>query len=231
VDHFQHIYSYHAAEYHRMIAAEDVDGNLRAAIERVTPIAGKRLLDLGTGTGRLPLLLARQAAQMAGLDLHQGMLRENAAQRARNTGHWSLVQGDMRSLPFSSGWADVILAGWAMGHFQAWYASDWADQATRVLSEMRRVARPGGALVIIETLTTGALEPAAPHEGLARYYAWLEGEQGFCRQTIRTDYAFGSVEQAVAQTEFFFGAALAEKIRAHGWARLPEWTGVWSKPL
>ena len=34
---------------------------------------------------------------------------------------------------------------------------------------------------------------------------------------------------AAAQTEFFFGEDLASLIRQNGWARLPEWTGVWSK--
>jgi hypothetical protein len=38
------------------------------------------------------------------------------------------------------------------------------------------------------------------------------------------------VDAAVARTEFFFGPELAEKIRANGWARLPEWTGVWHRP-
>jgi hypothetical protein len=84
-------------------------------------------------------------------------------------------------------------------------------------------------LVIIETLTTGSLTPAPPTGALAEYYGWLEREWGFWRQIIRTDYVFGSVEEAVARTEFFFGVELASAIRANGWARLPEWTGVWSK--
>ncbi len=58
-----------------MIAVEDADGNLPRAIESVTAIDGKRVLDLGTGTGRLPLLFARRAAKMIGLDLHRDMLR------------------------------------------------------------------------------------------------------------------------------------------------------------
>ncbi len=81
----------------------------------------------------------------------------------------------------------------------------------------------------METLTTGSLTPAPPTEGLAEYYAWLEGEWGFTRQSIRTDYQFTSVPEAVERTEFFFGDEMVEKIRANGWARLPEWTGVWSK--
>jgi len=35
------------------------------------------------------------------------------------------------------------------------------------------------------------------------------------------------VDEAVARTEFFFGPELTEKIRSHGWARVPEWTDLW----
>jgi ubiquinone/menaquinone biosynthesis C-methylase UbiE len=108
-------------------------------------------------------------------------------------------------------------------------ADDWQTQIGRVLQEMHRVVAPGGALIIIETLTTGSLTPAPPTVALAEYYAWLESAWNFGRQTIRTDYQFASVEEAASRTEFFFGAELAASIRAHGWAQLPEWTGVWGK--
>lgn len=229
MDHFQHIYTHRAADYHRLIAPEDVDANLLPALEAVAPLRGKRILDLGSGTGRLPLLFSGEAARVVGLDLHWDMLRENRAQRDRVGGEWSLAQGDMRVLPFPSAWADVVTAGWAIGHLRGWFAGEWQTQIGRVLREMHRVAAPGGALVIMETLTTGSLAPAPPTEELAEYYAWLESEWGFARQTIRTDYQFASVDDAVAHTEFFFGGELAAKIRQHGWARLPEWTGVWSK--
>ncbi|MFQ5612008.1 MAG: hypothetical protein ACE5H9_07720 [Anaerolineae bacterium] len=39
------------------------------------------------------------------------------------------------------------------------------------------------------------------------------------------------MDEAVARTEFFFGADLARAIRERGWARLPEWTGVWGRVL
>lgn len=229
MDHFRHIYTYQADDYHRMITPEDHEGNLLLALQQLTPLAGKRILDLGTGTGRLPLLFSDQAAQVIGLDLHEAMLQENQCQRERGSGQWNLVQGDMRALPFLSGWADVVTAGWSIGHLRAWYSEDWQAQIGRVLREMQRLVVPGGALIIIETLTTGSLTPAPPSEGLAEYYAWLESQWGFTRQTIRTDYRFASVEEAANQTEFFFGTDLAAAIRRHGWAQLPEWTGVWSK--
>ena len=146
-------------------------------------------------------------------------------------GAWPLAQADMRFLPFPSGWAEVVLAGWSIGHLRGWYADDWQAQIGSVLREMHRAAGPGGTLVIMETLTTGSLTPAPPSQELAEYYAWLEGEWGFQREAIPTDYQFESVDQAVAYTEFFFGEQLASDIRRNNWSRLPEWTGVWSKKI
>jgi ubiquinone/menaquinone biosynthesis C-methylase UbiE len=229
VDHFQNIYTHHADIYHRMIAAEDVDSSLLPALERVTPLAGKCILDLGSGTGRLPLLLHHQAAQVVGLDYTLGMLREQQVQRQRVGGEWDLLQGDLRQLPFTAEWADLVTAGWAIGHFQSWYEADWQSQVDRAIEEMLRVLVPGGALVIIETLTTGSLTPSPPSKGLARYYAWLETHWGFTRQEIATDYQFADLAEAIEMAGFFFGASLAEKVRANHWVRLPEWTGVWGK--
>jgi ubiquinone/menaquinone biosynthesis C-methylase UbiE len=229
MEHFQLIYTSRAAEYQAMIAAEDAEGQLLSALEAIGPLGGQRVLDLGTGTGRLPQLLADQAGQIVALDLHRAMLRENAAQRERAGAGWHLVQADMGQVPVEAGWADVVTAGWAIGHLRGWYPETWREKIRQVLEEMHRAAMPGGMLVIMETLTTGSLTPAPPTGELAEYYTWLEREWGFWRQTIRTDYVFASVEEAVTRTEFFFGPDLAGAIRTNGWARLPEWTGVWSK--
>jgi hypothetical protein len=122
-----------------------------------------------------------------------------------------------------------LTAGWALGHFTGWYKEDWLDQADQVLQEMHRVVTPDGAIIILETLTTGSLTPAPPTPGLAQYYRWLEEDWGFTRQEVQTDIQFADVEEAVRQTEFFFGPGLAATIRENGWSRVPEWTGVWGK--
>lgn len=235
MDHFEIIYRQRAADYHRMIAAEDVDGNLPAALHSIGQPHGKRILDLGSGTGRIPLLLGSQAAQLIAIDLQRAMLLENRRQKELNAqnqiaeANWPLVQADMRHIPLVSGWAQLTLAGWAIGHMRSWFQEDWQRQMHLTLAEMLRVTQPGGRLIVIETLGTGSLEPKPPVESLAEYYTWLEQDWGFRRHEIRTDYQFNSVEQALAHTQFFFGSELADKIRANRWRRVPEWTGIWTR--
>lgn len=229
MNHYKHIYTHQAKTYHQMVRFEDVDKNLLPALERVSPLNGKTILDLGTGTGRLPILLHNHNTTTIGLDLHRAMLVQNQIQREKAGGDWELVQGDMHNLPFPNKWADVVTAGWAIGHLRSWFSEQWQVHIGRVLDEMHRLVKPDGVLIIIETLSTGSLTPAPPTAGLAEYYRWLEDEKGFKRQEIQTDYVFPNLDAAVEYMGFFFGAELAETIRQNRWSRVPEWTGVWGK--
>lgn len=231
MDHFRNVYTNKAAAYHALIAAEDADGNLLPALQAITPLAGTRVLDLGSGSGRIPLLLRGLDCHIVASDLHYAMLLEQRQQRSLVNGHWPLVQADGRQTPFASGWADVVTAGWAFGHLVGWYPDAWQQHAGRAIAEMQRTAKPGGTLIIMETLGTGVLQPAPPHAGLAAYYAWLENEHGFVRTTVATDYDFGSLERAVELCSFFFGEEMAERVRTNGWQRVPEFTGVWAKHI
>ncbi|MEJ2759146.1 MAG: class I SAM-dependent methyltransferase [Anaerolineales bacterium] len=224
-DHFIQIYNHHGQAYHELIRYEDVDGNLRPAMEAVTSFRGKAILDLGTGTGRIPLLFPE--TPVTGLDLHLDMLLENQRQQAPDPAR--LVQADMRSLPFGGHSFEIVTSGWALGHFTGWFEEEWETEATKVLNEIHRVVMPGGTKIILETMSTGSLTPAPPNYALAAYYEWLEELWGFNRQVIQTDYLFDDLAQAFRLTRFFFGDELAKKVRKQGWVRLPEWTGLWFK--
>lgn len=228
MDHFKYIYANRAAEYHEMILPEDIDSNLLAVITKIVSLKGCRILDLGSGTGRMPLLLHPLSGKIAALDLNYPMLKEQEIQQSKIQKKWPLVNADMRFLPFPSNWADVIMAGWAIGHLRSWYESDWQYQIGLILREMKRVVVNQGTLIIMETLSTGSLEPKPPTSGLADLYEWFESEWGFAQDQISTDYLFRDIDDAVAKTEFFFGSELSKKIRKFNWVRLPEWTGIWS---
>ena len=46
---------------------------------------------------------------------------------------------------------------------------------------------------------------------------------------MRTDYQFGSVDEAVRQLDWFFGAELTDRVKAERWLVVPECTGIWWK--
>lgn len=231
---FKQIYATQAAQYERMVAREDYEGHILPALGAIRPFTPQTsVIELGAGTGRLTRLLAPHVGQIIATDISPHMLGVacekldlRGFQKPRRS--VALAAADNRHLPLASQTADVAIAGWSLGHFVGWYA-DWKVQIGQVLAEMRRVLRPGGTIIILETLGTGRETPQPPHDGLAAYYNWLENEHGFRAAWIRTDYLFASVAEADALTRFFFGDDLANRIRRDNITILPECTGIWSK--
>jgi ubiquinone/menaquinone biosynthesis C-methylase UbiE len=216
-DHFHQIYTGPRTDwYDAMISCEDVGGELSDAIH--AQVKGANLLDVGAGTGRVGRLANGVAAQVMSLDLNVPMLKI-AAQ-----------QSDALHLPVRSGWAEVVTAGWALGHFVGWFP-DWRDRIARALDEITRVMVPHGAQIIIETLGTGFAEAAPPTDGLAAYYHLLEDQFGFTRQVLRTDYRFPDVETGARLVGFFFGDELRHHMESQQSRDLIEWTGFWVRRL
>jgi ubiquinone/menaquinone biosynthesis C-methylase UbiE len=141
--------------------------------------------------------------------------------------NWQTIVCDNRAVAVAGERADVAIVGWSLGHFVSWYADSWREEIGQCLAEMRRLLRPGGTVIILETLGTNQLTPKPPSPGLAAYYQWLEQEQGFQSTWIRTDYQYPSVTEAVASVRFFFGEGMAEEIGQRQSAIVPECTGIW----
>jgi len=109
---------------------------------------GNPVLELGCGTGRISLPLARAGVGLVGLDRSEPMLaRARArAKRAKLATRVRLIRGDIRSLPFASGprsGFSMVLAPYGM--LQSLLRE--RDLQT-TLGEIKRVLRPGGTFGI-----------------------------------------------------------------------------------
>jgi ubiquinone/menaquinone biosynthesis C-methylase UbiE len=183
---------------------------------------------MGAGTGRLTKMLAPLVKSIRAYDLSAHML-EKARSNLEPLGlhNWTLEVGNNIDLPAATASADLSIAGWSFGHATVWNNQGWRSDVEIALREMKRVLKPGGTAVILETMGTGSEQPNPPTPTLADYYAYLENEHGFSYRWIRTDYQFGSLDEAVYLAGFFFGEDMAALVAENEWVILPECTGVW----
>jgi len=129
----------------------------------------------------------------------------------------------------SDGTADLSIAAWTYGHQTVWREDSWRAPIEAALREMLRALRAGGSAVVIETLGTGHTTPFAPPLELARYYSVLEGEYGFARAWVRTDYEFPTADEGERLVRFFFGEERARVFASSRGTSMPECTGVWTR--
>ncbi len=222
------VYQQEADQYQRLISREDYLGNLLPAIERITPLQGKDLIDLGAGTGRLAHLLAPWVSSVHALDLSPHMLGVAAELlRHQEQKTWQVTAGDHRWIPLADYSADLIVSGWSICYLMVWEGEKWKKEVEKALQEIKRVLRKGGTLIIIETLGTGNKDPVEIDK-LRPYLNFLE-DNGFQRTWIRTDYCFINRNEAQELVEFFFGEEMVGKIGDEEQPVLPECTGLWWK--
>src|SRR5688500_5682525 len=126
--------------HERMGAAIDPERKVLDALERITPLSGRRIADIGTGIGHYPMLLARRTGRTYGIESDPELLRE--ARRRASASHQPnirIVEGGATALPLRDGAVDIVLTG----------AIDPEDGSLPMVAEAMRVIRPGGRLIAI----------------------------------------------------------------------------------
>jgi SAM-dependent methyltransferase len=224
VSDFRKIYEFEAERYHTLVSAEDAAGELPRALARVVRLRGARVIELGMGTGRVTRFLLDAGARVTGYEASPAML---AVARRTLGERFDGVVADIREVELAAGSADVVVAGWCLGHFCEWYGERWQSEIHGVLRRAWGALDEGGTLIVIETLGTGVDAAAPPNAELAAYYRFLEDTWGLSREPFPTDYVFASLDAALDSIGFFFGPELAERVRERGSPRVPEWTGLW----
>lgn len=98
-------------------------------------LEGKKVLDVGAGTGRLSLELARLGAEVTALDVSEQMLFE----LRRKNKMIKMAVGDAESLPFEDGTFDIVTAAFLIVHLK---------DPSRFFDEAYRVLKPGGIFLV-----------------------------------------------------------------------------------
>jgi len=175
-----------------------------------------RLLDIGTGPGRLLLKIHKlnPGLQLYGLDISQAMTelaRQNLAGVTAN-----LKTANVCATGYEGGFFDMVVC---TGSFYLW------DQPEQGLDEIHRILKPGGSAHLFETNRTydrvayrAALKANLKREGLAmRLFGPL-----LLAKALPMAYRIDEVETIVGRTRFA-GKCRIEKVALVG---LPIWMYV-----
>jgi len=99
---------------------------------------GDKVLDLGCGNGRLYQLFEGVSIDYIGLDISEELIKK-AQEKFPEI---EFAVGDMRELPFPDDSYDVIYSIAAFHHLAN------AEDRLKALSEMRRILKPGGKIIM-----------------------------------------------------------------------------------
>ncbi len=109
----------------------------RVRLFELADFTGKRVLDIGSGNGRLAFAAAEKAAEVYAVEPVE-TLRHYLKERCMAEGitNVRVTDGFMEALPYPDNTFDVVLSGHVVG-----------DDYDREVAEMERVCKPGGVIL------------------------------------------------------------------------------------
>jgi ArsR family transcriptional regulator len=183
----------HADEWDAIRSLHVPEADVEGAMARL--LDGRqlgRLLDVGTGTGRMAELFGNTANTVVGLDRSPDMLRLARAKLPEDAGKYRLMIGDFNELALADASFDSAILHQVLHYAQA---------PERVVSEVARVLAPGGVVVIVDF---------APHDLEELRTRAAHARLGFSDEQIAGWFAQGGVDMAAVET--LSGGPLTVKI-------------------
>jgi demethylmenaquinone methyltransferase/2-methoxy-6-polyprenyl-1,4-benzoquinol methylase len=153
----------------------------------------ERALDLCCGTGDVAFALARDGADVVGLDFTEAMLAV-AAQRAatlpdKSATNVKFLRGDAQQIPFPDAAFDIVTISYGLRNLADWEIG---------LREMERVARPGGRLLVLDFARPDNAIWRSIYFGYLRWFVPILG-RALCGDRDTHSYILESLKHYAAQ--------------------------------
>ena len=144
---------------------------------------GTRLLDVACGAGQLTIPAARKGIKVTGLDLAANLVQQARAKAAKEGLSIQVDEGDAENLPYPDGSFDAVMS---------LIGSMFAPRPELVASEMMRVCRPGGRIIMGNWTPAGHIgqmfkvigKHVPPPPNFPSPLLW--GDEATCRQRLGT---------------------------------------------
>ena len=183
-----------ADRYDRIVAANHplyarYDEVLDEVVTRAEVSAGKRVLDIGTGTGNLVLRCLALGASCAVLDPSRNMLAKAADKIGRDSPvEFRTAPEPFLDIPFPDASFDAVISTYAFHHVPP-------ARKPAAIAEMLRVLKPGGSWAIGDLI----FENSETEKAALRQYKWLENEYFARAEDLRRVFACSGMELQAMQ--------------------------------
>ena len=184
--------------------AFDRRGLVLAAMRNLAPWAGKRLVDLGCGSGYWLSGYADEAHEVIGIEPDDTLL---PLARARDP-RVQMLRGSAEHLPLPDASIDVVHARFA------YFFGEGADVG---LAEVKRVLAPGGRLVVVDNDPhSGEFADLLGAAGMSDDSSSWWAERGAERVAVMSDWAFDSRTDLEEVLRLEFPGAVSQRwLEAH----------------
>ena len=175
-----------------------------AFFDRVNIPQGVRLLDVGCGAGQLTLPAARKGIQVTGLDLAANLVQQARTKAAGEGLKIQVDEGDAEDLPYPDASFDVVMS---------LIGSMFAPRPELVASEMRRVCKPGGRIIMgnwtPESHIGQMFKVIGKHVPPPSYFPspLLWGDDTTCRRRLGADVSDVTITRHMYPFEYPFAPA------------------------
>lgn len=170
-------------------------------------VAEGHALDIGTGPGVIPIMLAARAPRLrlTGVDLSEPMLQKAriAAEDAGVADRLEFRVGDAGSLPFPERSFDVVLCNSVLHHLPAPLA---------LFNEFSRVVKPGGAILLRDLRRPSRLEFPFHAGWFGRHYSGVMSR--LYRDSLRAAYTRAELDDLLHRSKLT-GARVFRTGRTH----------------
>ncbi len=170
----------------------------------LAPVAGRTVLDVGTGTGRAALALAARGARVTGVDASAEMLAV-AERRARGAGlDVTFARGDAHGLAFPDRSFDAVICLRVLMHTPDWRQS---------LAELCRVAS-SRVVVDYPALSSAAALQAVTRRVAHTFGARVEPYRVFSDRAVRAALRASGFRIADTHRQFVLPIALHKRLNS-----------------
>jgi len=156
------------------LSDEQLSSEVHFIEDRLSIERGGAVLDLGCGTGRHAVELARRGYEVVGFDLSLAMLARAGEEAQDHDAKLNFVQGDMREMSFEAQFDGVYCWNTTFGYFEE-------DKNAQVIDRVHRALKTGG-LLLLDVINRDFLVRQSPS------LAWFEGDGCVCMDEMNVDF-------------------------------------------